>query len=72
MVFQDAGASLTPWLSVYRLLDERLRSDGVEGDERERRIRETLARWACAPRSPTRGRASSPEASASGSRWRER
>ncbi len=49
MVFQDAGASLTPWLSVYRLLDERLRSDGVEGDERERRIRETLARVGLRP-----------------------
>jgi peptide/nickel transport system ATP-binding protein len=49
MVFQDAGASLTPWLSVYRLLDERLRSDGVEAGEREGRIRETLARVGLRP-----------------------
>jgi len=43
MVFQDAGASLTPWLSVSRLLDERLRNDGVAGAERQARIRDTLA-----------------------------
>jgi len=43
MVFQDAGASLTPWLSVYQLLDERLRGEGLESSAREQRIRETLA-----------------------------
>ncbi len=43
MVFQDAGASLTPWLSVRQLLDERLRTDGLESAERRSRIAETLA-----------------------------
>src|ERR1700730_10999638 len=31
MVFQDAGASLTPWLSVGTLISERLRGAGSEG-----------------------------------------
>ncbi|MFL5871433.1 MAG: ATP-binding cassette domain-containing protein, partial [Solirubrobacterales bacterium] len=35
--------SLTPWLSVYTLLDERLRTEGVEAGERKRRIAETLS-----------------------------
>jgi peptide/nickel transport system ATP-binding protein len=43
MVFQDAGASLTPWLSVFALLDERLRTEGLGAAERKRRIAETLA-----------------------------
>jgi len=29
MVFQDAGASLTPWLSVGELISERLRGNGM-------------------------------------------
>jgi peptide/nickel transport system ATP-binding protein len=43
MVFQDAGASLTPWLSVYTLLDERLQIEDIDAAERKRRIAETLA-----------------------------
>lgn len=39
MVFQDAGASLTPWLSVQELLGERLANAGVP--RRERRARTT-------------------------------
>jgi peptide/nickel transport system ATP-binding protein len=42
MVFQDAGASLTPWLTVGQLLLERLRSAGVARHERPVRIREAL------------------------------
>jgi len=43
LVFQDAGASLTPWLCVGDLLEERLRSAGLRGPERRVRARETLA-----------------------------
>ena len=41
MVFQDAGASLTPWLTVGELIGERLRDEGLgpggAGSERVRR-----------------------------------
>ncbi len=41
MVFQDAGASLTPWMSVEELLEERLIACGVrDRKERHRRILE--------------------------------
>jgi peptide/nickel transport system ATP-binding protein len=43
MVFQDAGASLTPWLSIGEMIVERLRSEGVPRSERAERVRETLA-----------------------------
>jgi peptide/nickel transport system ATP-binding protein len=42
MVFQDAGASLTPWLTVGQLLDERLRTEGIPKAERRRRALEAL------------------------------
>ncbi|HWF21443.1 MAG TPA: ABC transporter ATP-binding protein, partial [Acidimicrobiales bacterium] len=42
MVFQDAGASLTPWLTVGEQIGERLRSAGVRGDARTQRILEAL------------------------------
>jgi peptide/nickel transport system ATP-binding protein len=42
MVFQDAGASLTPWLTVGEQIGERLRSAGIRGDARTRRILEAL------------------------------
>ncbi|MCU1380478.1 MAG: oligopeptide/dipeptide transporter, ATPase subunit [Acidimicrobiales bacterium] len=42
MVFQDAGASLTPWLTVGELIGERLRSEGCGRSERDRRVREAL------------------------------
>jgi peptide/nickel transport system ATP-binding protein len=41
MVFQDAGASLTPWMTVEELIGERLR--GVGRKERAIKVREALA-----------------------------
>ncbi len=38
MVFQDAGASLTPWLSVGTLIAERLRGVGHSAAERRQRV----------------------------------
>jgi peptide/nickel transport system ATP-binding protein len=43
LVFQDAGASLTPWLSVGTLIAERLRGAGVPAADRPRRVAEALA-----------------------------
>jgi peptide/nickel transport system ATP-binding protein len=43
MVFQDAGASLTPWLTVGEMVGDRLRSEGVARAERAGRTRDTLA-----------------------------
>jgi peptide/nickel transport system ATP-binding protein len=43
MVFQEAGASLTPWLSVGTLIAERLRGTGLAADGRRRRVAEALA-----------------------------
>jgi len=42
MVFQDAGASLTPWLTVGELIGERLRSEGLGRAERDARVLESL------------------------------
>ncbi|MEU6605857.1 dipeptide ABC transporter ATP-binding protein [Streptomyces shenzhenensis] len=42
MVFQDAGASLTPWLTVEDTLLERLRRTGLTRTQQRRRIAETL------------------------------
>jgi peptide/nickel transport system ATP-binding protein len=43
MVFQDAGASLTPWLTVGALIGERLRSTGLARAARRDRVEEALA-----------------------------
>ena len=48
MVFQDAGASLTPWLSVGTLISERLRGAGSDGAAaggagRRQRVADALA-----------------------------
>jgi peptide/nickel transport system ATP-binding protein len=43
MVFQDAGASLTPWLTVGSLIAERLRGAGLRRAERRERVAEALA-----------------------------
>jgi peptide/nickel transport system ATP-binding protein len=42
MVFQDAGASLTPWLTVGELIGERLRGAGLNRGQRDRRVAESL------------------------------
>ena len=42
MVFQDAGASLTPWMTIGELLEERLRAEGLGSKEREQRARDAL------------------------------
>ena len=43
MVFQDAGASLTPWLTIGELVGERLLEEHCGRAARARRVRETLA-----------------------------
>jgi peptide/nickel transport system ATP-binding protein len=43
MVFQDAGASLTPWMTVGELIGERLRSEHAGRAERNARVRDALA-----------------------------
>lgn len=44
MVFQDAGASLTPWLSVGELIGERLRGARMSRTQRRDRVAEVLDR----------------------------
>src|SRR5689334_7695853 len=44
MVFQDAGSSLTPWLTIADQIIERLRFAGVERRERNDRAMDALAR----------------------------
>ncbi len=43
MVFQDAGSSLTPWLTSRELVEERLRSCGVPRAQRAERVRAVFA-----------------------------
>jgi len=43
MVFQDAGSSLTPWLSIGETLGERLRELKLPRDEVRRRVVDALA-----------------------------
>ncbi|MCU1455043.1 MAG: oligopeptide/dipeptide transporter, ATPase subunit [Acidimicrobiales bacterium] len=42
MVFQDAGASLTPWLTVGEQIGERLRSEGLSKLQRRARVNDAL------------------------------
>jgi peptide/nickel transport system ATP-binding protein len=42
MVFQDAGASLTPWLTVGELVGERLREEHLGRDQRAKRVEAAL------------------------------
>jgi peptide/nickel transport system ATP-binding protein len=49
MVFQDAGASLTPWMTVGALIDERLRGEGLSRAERQERVAAALAQVGLPP-----------------------
>jgi peptide/nickel transport system ATP-binding protein len=49
MVFQDAGASLTPWMSVGELISERLRGAGLSRAERAERVEQSLRRVGLMP-----------------------
>ena len=49
MVFQDAGASLTPWLTVGELLQDRLRVTKVSASERTERVAAALRTVGLAP-----------------------
>jgi peptide/nickel transport system ATP-binding protein len=42
MVFQDAGSSLTPWLTVGELIGERLRGRGMSRQQRSDEVRRAL------------------------------
>ena len=42
MVFQDAGASLTPWMTIGELIGERLRSESMTRAQRAARVKEAL------------------------------
>jgi peptide/nickel transport system ATP-binding protein len=43
MVFQDAGASLTPWLTIGELVGERLRPEGLSRSARAEKVKDALA-----------------------------
>ncbi|MEA2154953.1 MAG: peptide/nickel transport system ATP-binding protein ddpF, partial [Solirubrobacteraceae bacterium] len=49
LVFQDAGASLTPWLTIGEQIGERLAALGVPAEERRSRIDATLLAVGLAP-----------------------
>ena len=42
MVFQDAGASLTPWLTIGELLSERLREERLDKPDLRKRVERAL------------------------------
>src|SRR4029077_18185436 len=50
MIFQDAGASLTPWLSVGEIIADRLRQSDLSRRERSQRVEEALATVGLSPR----------------------
>ncbi|MEV6066622.1 ABC transporter ATP-binding protein [Nocardia sp. NPDC052001] len=49
MVFQDAGASLTPWMSVGELISERLLRSGLSRGERKAAVETALGRVGLVP-----------------------
>ena len=56
MVFQDAGASLTPWLTVGELIGERLRARSARPETEARQDRaKPSPSSACRPRWPSQG-----------------
>ena len=71
MVFQDAGASLTPWLSVGELISERLSGKGMSRSATPRRRRRgARTRRPAQPRWRSRGPDNSRVVSANASRSR--
>jgi peptide/nickel transport system ATP-binding protein len=42
MIFQDAGQSLTPWLRVGELIEERIKARGADGKQARRQVLETI------------------------------
>ena len=43
MVFQDAGATLTPWLTVGEMIEDRVRSTGLSRQQRRERAESVMA-----------------------------
>ena len=68
MIFQDAGSSLTPWLSVGEIVGERLRGKRLNRRERNERVIAALALVGLPAWSQESVRSSSRGASASGLR----
>ena len=50
IVFQDAGSSLTPWLTLGELIGERLRGSGMSSAQRKELVAETMKRVGLSPR----------------------
>ena len=69
MVFQDAGSSLTPWMSVGETLGERLRPLKLSRAEVRQRVIAALAAVDCRRRSPRPAPVSCPAGSDSASCW---
>jgi peptide/nickel transport system ATP-binding protein len=50
MIFQDAGSSLTPWLTVAEMIEDRLRSGGVSRGQRREKTLEALSNVGLTPK----------------------
>ena len=73
MVFQDAGASLTPWMTIGELLEERLRTERINGSRARSGGCTTRSRSSVFPtRSRARSPRSCPVGNANASRWHAR
>ena len=71
MVFQDAGASLTPWMSVGELIGERLREESLDRKTRARRVADALQVVGLPPEVGRSGPDSCQAVNASGLPWHE-